>query len=544
MPLQRPPHIVCFAPYTTWSIHSARQVTILQALRLRGCTVSYVTCDAVFSECDVLQPANGAPAKKPANACLICQSSVAAHMASWGLPYRWLGRWLTTKDFSDAAAWAHGFRGRELTQARLGEWPIGAWVASSVHKHLRHSMLDLDDPQTATAYASYLYSGRLAAVGLSRLLEEEKPDFLLLFNGRMGPMRTALELGKLYGIRTLVEERGFMPGHLTLFEGRQCIDSRDLVAQWEIWKDTPLIPSEIEAVGKLFKERWHGQKDTVAFIVGGQRIEETRAALTLDPAKPVWVLFTSNLDETVGTGLAGGVFERHEDWVNATVDFVRRHPEIQLVIRSHPNSGSQRSFSKNAQELAFYEKLADELPENVRLVRSGETLNSYNLAALADLGLTWHSTIGIEMGALGKQVIRCGSLEVSAQPSLPTPANPADYVRMLSEALENKAADPLVFARTAWRYAAVAFFRYAFPFPLVKQSDWHIGEMSFTDYGALAPGKDMMLDRICAHIMGGAPIHPAPPERGADVAAAEEQAIRNWIAAADPGAAPVLASAS
>jgi len=541
--LKRPPHIVCFAPYTTWSIHSARQVTILQALRMRGCTVSYVTCDSVYSDCDVLQPANGAPAQKPANACLICQSSVAAHMASWGLPYRWLSRWLTTKDFSDAAAWAHGFRDRAVAEARLGDWPIGAWVASSVHKHLRQSALDFDDPRTAGVYASYLYGGRLTAVALSRLLDEEQPDFLLLFNGRMGPMRTALEIGKLRGIRTLVEERGFMPGHLTLFEARQCIDSRDLVAQWELWKDTPLTAPEIEAVGKLFKERWHGQKDTVAFIVGGQRVDETRAALKLDPARPVWVLFTSNLDETVGTGLAGGVFDLHEDWVRTTVSFVRAHPEIQLVIRAHPNSGSQRSFSKNAQELAFYEALAGELPDNVRLVRSSETLNSYNLAAIADLGLTWHSTIGIEMAALGKRVIRCGSLEVSAQPSLPTPSSPADYVRMLDETLASGPTDPLVFARTAWRYAAVAFFRYAFPFPLVKQSDWHIGEMSFTDYGALAPGKDMMLDRICAYAMEGAPIHPAPPERGADVAAAEEQAIRSWIAAADPGAQPARATA-
>jgi len=56
------PHILCFAPYTDWSIHSARQVTILQALRQRGATASYVTCDGAFSDCDLLQPSTGAPA--------------------------------------------------------------------------------------------------------------------------------------------------------------------------------------------------------------------------------------------------------------------------------------------------------------------------------------------------------------------------------------------------------------------------------------------------------------------------------------------------
>lgn len=510
---------------------------------MRGCTVTYVTCDGVFSECDVLQPANGAPAKKPANACLICQSSVAAHMANWGLPYRWLSRWLTTQDFSDAAAWAHSFRGKEMAGARFGDWPLGAWVTSSVHKHLRHTALDLDDPQVAGTFASYLYSARLAAVGLSRLLDEEKPDSLLLFNGRMAPMRTALELGRLRGLRILVEERAFMPGHLILLEGRQCIDSGDLIKQWNAWKDTPLNASELETVGKLFRERWHGQKDTIAFNVNHQRTEETRGALRLDPAKPLWALFTSNLDETSGTGLAAGVFATHEDWVRASVDFARRHPEIQLVIRAHPNSGSQRSLAQNPQELAFYEGLARELPANVRLVRSHETLNSYNIAAIADLGLTWHTTLGVEMAALGKPVIRCGSLEISASPNLPTPSSPADYESMLNEALGGRRSDPLNFARAAWRFAAVSFFRYAFPFPLVKQKGWHIGEMNFEDYSALAPGKDTMLDRICAHVMEGTPLHPDPPHRGAEAEAAEGDFIRQWIAEADPGAEPVRASA-
>ena len=60
MTISPSPHIVCLAPYTDWSIHSARQVTILQALRLRGATVSFVTCDGVFSDCDLFQEATGA----------------------------------------------------------------------------------------------------------------------------------------------------------------------------------------------------------------------------------------------------------------------------------------------------------------------------------------------------------------------------------------------------------------------------------------------------------------------------------------------------
>src|SRR4051812_31330725 len=112
---RRLPHIVCYAPYTNWSIHSARQVTILQALRLRGCTVSYVACDGVFPACDMTQPANGAAVPAGPIACLTCQSSVAARLAAWGMPYRWLGRWLRSRDFERAAAWARGVAATELS---------------------------------------------------------------------------------------------------------------------------------------------------------------------------------------------------------------------------------------------------------------------------------------------------------------------------------------------------------------------------------------------------------------------------------------------
>jgi len=54
------PHVVCFPPYTDWSIHSARQVTILHGLRQRGASTTYVTCDGIFSDCDLFQKATSA----------------------------------------------------------------------------------------------------------------------------------------------------------------------------------------------------------------------------------------------------------------------------------------------------------------------------------------------------------------------------------------------------------------------------------------------------------------------------------------------------
>ena len=106
---------------------------------------------------------------------------------------------------------------------------------------------------------------------------------------------------------------------------------------------------------------------------------------------------------------------------------------------------------------------------------------------------------------------------------------------MLEELAAGHAPDALTFARAAWRFAALAFFRYSFPFPLVKQTDWYMGDFNFDNHAALAPGRDLMLDRICAHVIEGSPLHDDPPARTAADGAAEAAGIAQWIAAARPG---------
>ena len=258
------PHIVCFAPYTDWSIHSARQVTILHALSVRGATSTYVTCDGVFSDYDLFQEATGAVQGRRANSCLICQASVAARLAAWDMPYRWLGTWLTTQDRTDVGRCLAALSPTDYPAAHLNGWDIGPWVQSSVRTHLRCNTMDMTDETMAAAYASYLYSGGLAALRLQRLFDDEKPDFQLLFNGRMAPTRIALELALRKGIRTIVEERSAVAGRLILFDDVNCLDISHVDRMWDRWKDVPLSAEEIDDVGTVLDDRRSGGKGEVS----------------------------------------------------------------------------------------------------------------------------------------------------------------------------------------------------------------------------------------------------------------------------------------
>ena len=530
------PHIVCFAPYTDWSIHSARQVTLLHALGLRGTTSTYVTCDAVFSDCDLFQQATGAAQGRQENSCLICQASVASRLAAWSMPYHWLGTWLTTQDRTDIGRWLAELSPSEYPTAQLKGWDIRSWVQSSVRTHLRCNTMDLTDKATAATYASYLYSGGLAALGLDRLFDEEKPDIQSLFNGRMAPTRIALELALQKGICTLVEERAAVAGRLMLFDNVNCLDMSHVDRMWEAWNGVPLSADEIEAIAAVLDDRRSGGKGEVSVFSQGRQAEaDVRSRLSLDAGKPVWVLFTSSVDEIADKAGVKSIFPSQQEWIDASMAYAAANPGIQLVVRVHPNVGGHKALGENAEDMAYFKALAGTAPKSVRIVQPGDDISSYTLAEMCDLALVWYSTIAIETAALGRRVVRAGGFLLEGRAFISAPDSPDAYPALLDSMQTSPPSETLVdIAVAAWRFAYIWFLRRSIPFPQVAQPEWYIGEPAWQSADDLKPGSDPNLDRICDVFLNGAEIHPPPPAGAGAEGSAERDAItaeRDAIAA-------------
>src|SRR5690606_10733553 len=146
------------------------------------------------------------------------------------------------------------------------------------------------------------------------------------------------------GIRVVTHERGPRPEVLNLTVDERCTSRRPLQQAWSDWQDIPLTAAELEAVERLMHEREHGTGVTLrAFTAPPQPIEQVREALGLDPERRTWVLFTSSDDEVVADAEWRPVFPSQLDWVRQSVEHARDHPELDLVVRVHPNTGSHRS---------------------------------------------------------------------------------------------------------------------------------------------------------------------------------------------------------
>lgn len=533
-------NILSFSPYAYWRIHALYEVALCHNLQWRGHSFNYVNCDGLFSNCDMVWESTVGP--RPANACAVCQSQVKSMLEGCRIPNTWLGKYKVPGDDLAAESFEQNLNDPELLEAVFNGSPVGAWVKSSVHTHLRINTIDLLNPKHCATLRSYIRSGVIAITTINRMLDALQPTILLLFNGRMSVTRIALELAKARGIRVVCHERGISKESLLLWENEGCLSLRPYARLWQEWGEVPLGRSEVAKVTQWLVDRAHGTNlNWRAFSVQSS-LGVVGDFLDAHQGKKVWSLFTSSTDEIVAELEYSSAFVTQYRWIEETVAFARRTPAIALVIRVHPNSGGKKSNGRNQEELEFFRRLQATLPANVALVMPDDEVSTYALIDRADLGLVYGSTVALEMACRGKKVLlgartrwmSCGSIELLTEPQ--------NYASILAThaALRPDAAEAEKIAIAAYRFAYAYVQRWNIPFPLIRMPNVYTGVLTAKTLGELKPGVHDCLD-YCADIVLGlrpsVPVASAPVRSGAQREELESLRVGLKLLAGDPAAA-------
>jgi hypothetical protein len=503
--------VLCYAPYNRWALHGRWEMTILQSLKLRGAEVEYVLCDGLYTDCDQFW---GAVAPRPQNACSMCQMQVVNLVHQMGMDFHWLGRYLQTDEQREAKRWADALADEELLTAAYGEWQIAQWIRTSVQSHFRANEIDVSRPSMAKVVRSYVYSGLVACFALDRLLDEQAPDVFLLFNGRQSSTRVALELAKSKGIRTVVHERGPRNETLRMVENETVASLEPFRQVWRDWGEIPLSAEEVEKTASFMAGREHGKDlSWTQFTSSVQPVDEVRAKLGLRADRPVWTLFTSSDDEVSGEADWASPFPTQRDWIARTIEYARANPQIDLVVRVHPNTGSRKSTGANRKQLEEMRALAENLPANARMIDPEDEISSYTLMDLSSVGLVWVSTVGLEMACKGKSIVVAAGNQVKGTPFVTTIDDAGTYETTIAPLLE--LAPDAVSAdvrRLAMRFAYGAFFRLGIDFPLVRMTTPRDSELAYHSLDALQPGRDAGLDRCVRILLEGEPVYLPPTD--------------------------------
>lgn len=323
-----------------------------------------------------------------------------------------------------------------------------------------------------TDTSSPLYQLRLsrnaqAASALYDWLRAEKPDLLIVPNGTILEMGVAYKIAKVLAIDTVTFEFADQQERIWLAQNDEIMshNTRDL---WRGLGYQALPEKAKHALMELFGARknarlWgsFARQWQQTPIQGGASVRES---LKLDE-QPLALLATNVLGDSLTLGRQR-ISETMAEMIVKTVAYFIQHPEAQLLVRVHP--GELKTHGTSMVEVL--ESAYPSLPENIHIIRPEDKTNTYDLMEIADLGLVYTTTVGMEMAMSGLPVIVTGKTHYAEKGFTLDPSTWSEYESMLDTVLADPKAARLSDSQMeqAWLYAYLFFFEFSLPFP------WHI----------------------------------------------------------------------
>lgn len=371
---------------------------------------------------------------------------------------------------------AEGVFGRyDMSQLETGPLPadleaqLERLSLLDVQYTLQREALELDrDPEAAQLYALRSQRNRAAAAAALQLIEQHSYQAVVVPNGSILEFGAVLLAARYTAVPVASYEFGEQRERAWIAQDEQVM-LQHTDGLWQAAANLDLSDdqqAELEALlaartgGRTwanFARRWQSAEPAGAAQVRGQ--------LGLASDRPVVLLCTNVLGDSLA--LNRQLFtEGMADWLLETARFFGSHDRAQLVVRVHPGE----LIGVGLPSAEILRRALPELPGHVRVVAPDSEINTYDLVEVADVGLVYTTTVGLEMAIAGLPVVVAGRTHYAGKGFTRDPQSLPQYFAELEALLQAPAHARLddQQVRLARRYAYRFFFDYPFAFP------WHL----------------------------------------------------------------------
>lgn len=430
------------------SLNAAFSMLTGWALRLSGVPVVHFVCEGGLSRCVL-----GTKREDP-NALPPCRECTRQSQAVYtGADARWF-------EYHMDPAVAQALQNLPLAELETLEvegLPLGQLVLPSLRWILRRHHLQDDEP-TRFLYRQYLLSAWWVAQEFGRLLDEVKPQAVVVFNGMFYPEATARYLAQQRGLRVISHEVALQPftGYFTT--GEATAYPIDIPAEFE------LSDAQNARLDEYLEQRFQGN-----FSMAGIRFWPEMRSLgeafwqKVGQFKQVVPVFTNVVFDT-SQGHANVLFPHMFAWLDAVLEIIKAHPETYFIIRAHPDEGRPGKASLESVAEWVRRSGADQLP-NVLFVDSNQFFSSYELIQRSKFVMVYNSTIGLEASLMGAAVLCGGKARFTQIPTVFFPQSAEEFNRQAEEFLAVEVVTaPTEHRRNARRFLYYQLFRTSLPF--------------------------------------------------------------------------------
>ena len=463
--------ILFFAPHAALWGHAFPEALIAESLQQHGHDVIYMTCGRQLRRHCVPMSAHGltpqSPEEQKRRVCGICERNAALLRQEFHLRGPQLAGLIRDAEEQAVDRVIASMTPHRISELEFDQVPVGKLAL--YHLMLRHKRIDLE--MSHEQWSDYLVELRntlYAAHAARKLIDEERPDRILVYNALYPVTRVVCKLGERRGIaHYFLHAGGNLSNRLqTLLLGRGDTFSfmPRIVAQWPRYRDLPCGPELLARVTDHYLELLRGKS---VFVYSQRRSGAAglRARFGISESQKLLVMAMGSYDEEVAAELVGArqhdrppLFATQIEWVQAVLDYVRSKPDLFLLIRVHPREFPNRREAITSQHARQLQATFLDLPVNAAVNWPADSVSIYDLADQADVFLNSWSSVGKEMSLLGIPVV----IYSADLPFYPADLNYLgtslpEYLHAIEQALSDGWSGTR--ARMAYRWGAYEFIR-------------------------------------------------------------------------------------
>jgi len=388
------------------------------ALRVAGYPVIHFVCARGMSRCVLGTDRNDLIVAPPCTNCIKTSKDLYQNCSVRAFEFE------VNKDVKEQL---DGLSLEQLVKYRHAGVPIGSLILPSLRWILRRHHLN-DDEDTRQLARHYILSAENIMREFDLLLDQAKPQAVIVFNGMFYPEAVARFLAQRRDIPVYTHEVGMLPLSAFFTSG-----------------EATAYPIEIPDTFQLTDDQEKQLDDYLAKRVEGKfstaGVEFWPEMRTLDPVfqremqayKMVVPIFTNVVFDT-SQAHANVLFPHMFAWLESVIKSIRVHPEVLFIIRAHPDE--LRPGKESAESVAEWIRKNNvlDLP-NVRFINARDYISSYDLIKASKFIMVYNSTIGLEASIMGKPVLCAGKARYTQIPTVFFPKTKTEFCAMLEHFL-------------------------------------------------------------------------------------------------------------
>lgn len=460
---QGSPSVLFYSP-RYWKIHAVVEHIIAIALSFQGARCFFANCRGRLPICNIQSIHKGL--RMPCGECIQQYKELFLHS---GLPSYSLSSFLQEDKRTYASELVAALGSGNLESFRHGNMPIGKLVQISTRWFLAGNNIQ-DGKQGLDVYRLFITSAILVSDAAKKLIETTRPDVIFLLNGLFFEERIVRRWARRFSIPTVTYENGFMKNSL-VFARNKIACYYDLSEHWPMARKKPLSENENQWLDLYLEDRQVGKRSVIQYWPKIEnRLSAIKKQLALKGQKKIAVAFT-NIVWDSAVQERDCIFNGLFDWLHQTISFFVNKPEYRLIIRVHPAEIQLKGRETEERTADYIEDAFAELPQNITIILPQSKISSYRLIELADLVLTYSSTIGLEAALMGKTVQVAGQTHYRGRDFTVDPEAPQEYFNQLDSLLKGEKSGKAVDLEIARRYAYLFFKKYMIDFSSIIRQE-------------------------------------------------------------------------